>query len=120
MVMKRVLTILLVLFYTVSSIGATVTTHYCAGKVKKCKCGKPSKKDVCCSEKTVFLKAQDTHSFQNLATTPAKKISVSPVNESITFLWKPAFSNCKKSFIAQKTLIDIGPPIYEFICVYLI
>ena len=120
MVMKRVLTILLVLLYSVASMGATVTTHYCAGKVKKCKCGKPSKKDVCCSEKTVLLKAQDTHSFQNLATIPAKNISGYPVNESITFVCKPVFVNCNKTFIAPKALIDIGPPIYEFICVYLI
>lgn len=120
MVMKRVVTILLILLYTVSSVGATVTTHYCAGKVKKCKCGKPAKKDVCCSEKTFFLKAQDTHSFQNLDTIPAEKISGCPVNESITFVCKPVFSNYNKSFIAPKALIDIGPPIYEFICVYLI
>ena len=118
--MKRVITIFLVLLYAVASIGATATTHLCAGKVKTCKCGKPAKKDVCCSEKTVFLKAQDTHSFQNLATTPAKKISVIPIIESASFICKPVFSNCKKSFIAQKALIDIGSPIYEFICVYLI
>ena len=47
--MKRVITIFLVLLYSVASIGATATTHLCAGEVKTCKCAKPSKKDICCS-----------------------------------------------------------------------
>ncbi|MEY3120410.1 MAG: hypothetical protein RL548_767, partial [Bacteroidota bacterium] len=37
--MKRVITIFLVLLYSVASIGATATTHLCAGEEKKCKCG---------------------------------------------------------------------------------
>jgi hypothetical protein len=45
--MKRVVIIFLVLLYSVASIGATATTHLCAGEVKKCKCGKPTKKDLC-------------------------------------------------------------------------
>lgn len=118
--MKRVITILLVLLYSVSSIGATVTTHICAGKVKTCKCGKPSKKDICCSEKTVYLKSQDTHSFQTIAITPAKKINLSFGIEYVNFENETVYNFTNKSFISKRTLIDIGPPIYEFICVYLI
>jgi len=33
--MKRVFTLFLVLLYAVASIGATATTHLCAGKEKK-------------------------------------------------------------------------------------
>ena len=73
--MKRVFTIFLVLLYSVASIGATATTHLCAGKVKKCKCAKSFKKDICCSEKTVYLKSQDKHQSQSSTNNIVKNIS---------------------------------------------
>ncbi len=75
---------------------------------------------MCCSEKTVYLKSQDTHSFQTIAITPAKKLSLSIDKEYIPIENKTVFAIGNKSFISKRTLVDVGPPIYDFICVYLI
>jgi len=118
--MKRVITILLVLLYSVASIGATATTHLCAGKVKTCKCGKPAKKDLCCSEKTVYLKSQDNHQAQASTNNIIKKLSLNATHEVGTIQKaSTTLLNCKP-LISKKYLVNTGPPIYEFICVYLI
>jgi hypothetical protein len=118
--MKRVFTIFLVLLYSVASMGATATTHLCAGKVKTCKCGKPSKKDLCCSEKTVYLKSQDNHQSQASTNIIVKKLSLSATHEVGTIQEVISIVLNNKPFISKKNLVNTGPPIYEFICVYLI
>jgi hypothetical protein len=118
--MKRVFTIFLVLLYAIASMGATATTHLCAGKVKTCKCGKPTKKDLCCSEKTVYLKSQDNHQSQVSATNIVKKLNLSIDKLAYTNKLTAVLSFNTNTFIAKKSLIDTGPPIYQFICVYLI
>jgi hypothetical protein len=118
--MKRVITIFLVLLYSVASVGATATTHLCAGKEKKCKCGKPTKKDLCCSEKTVYLKSQDNHQSQASTNNIVKKLSLSATHELGT-IQKVIYTLLNsKPLISKKNLVNTGPPIYEFICVYLI
>ena len=118
--MKRVFTIFLVLLYAIASIGATVTTHLCAGEVKKCKCAKPSKKDICCSEKTVYLKSQDNHQFQASTNSIVKKLSLNTANEIIFIQKASSIILNSKPLFSQQSLVNTGPPIYEFICVYLI
>ena len=118
--MKRVITILLVLLYSVASIGATATTHLCSGKVKKCKCAKPSKKDLCCSEKTVYLKSQDNHQAQTSTNNIVKKLSLNATHEVGTIQKAISIVLNNKSIFAHQSLVNTGPPIYELICVYLI
>ena len=118
--MKRVITIFLVLLYSVASIGATATTHLCAGEVKKCKCAKPSKKDICCSEKTVYLKSQDNHQSQASTNNIVKKLSLNANHEIVTIQKANSVVINSKPLISKKNLVNIGPPIYELICVYLI
>jgi hypothetical protein len=118
--MKRVFTIFLVLLYSVASIGATATTHLCAGKEKKCKCGKPSKKDLCCSEKTVYLKSQDNHQSQASTNNIVKKLSLNNTHELVAIQKVISIVLNSKPLISKKNLVNTGPPIYELICVYLI
>ena len=118
--MKRLFTIFLVLLYAVASMGANVTTHTCAGKVKTCKCGKPSKKDICCSEKTVYLKSQDNHQFQSSTNNIVKKLSLNTGHEIVAIQKVSSILLYNKSLFFQKSLVNTGPPIYKFICVYLI
>jgi hypothetical protein len=118
--MKRVFTIFLVLLYSVASIGATATTHLCAGKEKKCKCGKPSKKDLCCSEKTVYLKSQDNHQSQASTNNIVKKLSINTAHELVTIQKASAALLNSKTLFSQQSLVNTGPPIYKLICVYLI
>ena len=118
--MKRVIIIFLVLLYSVASIGATATTHLCAGEVKTCKCAKPSKKDICCSEKTVYLKSQDNHQSQTSANNIVKKLSLDTANE-IIFIQKASSTLLNsKTLFSQQSLVNTGPPIYKLICLYLI
>ena len=118
--MKRVITIFLVLLYAVASIGATATTHLCAGEERKCKCGKPTKKDLCCSEKTVYLKSQDNHQSQTSANNMVKKLSLDTANE-IIFIQKASSTLLNsKTLFSQQSLVNTGPPIYKLICLYLI
>ena len=118
--MKRVVIIFLVLLYSVASIGATETTHLCAGKERKCKCGKPTKKDLCCSEKTVYLKSQDNHHSHVSTNSIVKKLSFNATHEIVNIQKANSIVINSKPIISKKNLVNIGPPIYELICVYLI
>ena len=118
--MKRVFTIFLVLLYSVASIGATATTHLCAGKVKKCKCAKSFKKDICCSEKKVYLKSQDKHHFQASTNYIVKKLSLNATHEIVAIQKASSTLLNSKPLISNKNLVNTGPSIYELICVYLI
>lgn len=118
--MKRVIIIFLVLLYAVASIGATATTHLCAGEERKCKCDKPSKKDLCCSEKTVYLKSQDNHQSQTSTNNIVKKLSLNTANEIIFIQKASATLLNNKTLFFQQSFVNTGPPIYKLICVYLI
>src|SRR5271170_1868580 len=67
--MKRVLTSILALCYFGASVGATVTTHFCMGRVfaidfsQKDQCAKCGMKTTkgCCQDESKFLKLQDVH-----------------------------------------------------------
>jgi hypothetical protein len=64
--MKRLLTFLLLSFYTLSSVGASVSTHYCMGKIRKCQCAKPREGSIdhCCKDTVKFVKSQDEHAVK--------------------------------------------------------
>ena len=89
-------------------------------KVKKCKCAKSSKKDICCSEKTVYLKSQDNHQSQASTNNIVKKLSLNAIHEIVTIQKANSIVINSKPIISKKNLVNIGPPIYELICVYLI
>ena len=76
--MKNLLTILLLVLYTTSTIGATVHVHYCMGKlvgyslrhsdVDACdKCGmkETKQKKGCCNEEHKQIKVKDEHNKAN-------------------------------------------------------
>ena len=91
--MKRVTVILLLFCYLIPSIGLSVTTHYCGGKLAsisflfsnnhKCKCGKKAMKKNCCQDKTTTFKIDDTQNS-------SKRISLA-LFKNYNFL-SPAFA----------------------------
>ncbi len=94
--MKRVIAILLIVFYLVPAIGITVNKHYCGGKLASvkivfgdthsCPCGsKPMKKD-CCKDKTGFLQQKNDagKTFQFVFKTAPQKISPFAVAQVVT------------------------------------
>ena len=124
---KQILTILLLFVYSFSSIGATVKAHLCAGKVQKCICGKEtqkksSKKDTCCAEKITFIKKQDLHQFNELATAKQPLLLATHPSEFYTLIAAaPIFElKAKAKVHSKKGLLFTGPPIYALDCLFLI
>ena len=124
--MKQILTILLLFVYSFSSIGATVKAHLCAGKVQKCFCGKSeknktNKKDTCCKEKTTFVKKQDLHQYNELATAKQPLHFVHNAIHFYTILLTPvAIEQSSIKVYSKKGHLFTGPPIYALDCLYLI
>jgi len=130
---KQILTILLLFVYSFSSIGATVKAHLCAGKVQKCICGKEtqkksSKKDTCCAEKITFVKKQDLHQFNELATAKQPLLLATHLlqathpSEFYTLIATATVFELKAivKVHSKKGLLFTGPPIYALDCLYLI
>jgi len=66
---KKATIIALIFLYLIPSIGISVTSHFCRGKlaftsirfleVKKCACGSKKMKKGCCENKTQLIKLED-------------------------------------------------------------
>jgi hypothetical protein len=119
---KQILTILLLFVYSFSSIGATVKAHLCAGKVQKCICGKATTKDTCCAEKITFVKKQDLHQFNELATAKQPLLQATYPSEFYTLIATATVFELKAivKVHSKKGLLFTGPPIYALDCLYLI
>ena len=110
------------MLYTLSSIGMSVTTHYCAGKAMTCKCAKPkdsTKKDHCCKDTVKYLKSQEVHQFQQVE--DLKKYHTTSVAIPFYFHAIVIKKGCYKSTISYFTKGGTelnGPPLYELFCNY--
>jgi len=118
--MKRLFTLLLAVLYTLSSIGMTVSTHYCAGKQMKCKCAKSkkaTKKDHCCKDTVQYLKSQDNHNSTNVEAVKKIQITEFPSVSVYSTITEPiVIASSVLNTVAIK-LTD-GPPLYELFCNY--
>ena len=115
--MKRVLTFLLLLFYTVSSVGASVSTHYCMGKIRKCQCATPKteKKDHCCKDTVKYVKSQEDHSLQ-LAVVVKKHLNFASDICKTNFASSSYVYTSQHSFVKQFLCSATAPPIYKLLC----
>lgn len=119
--MKQFLTIFLLLIYSFSSVGATVSAHLCAGKVQKCFCGKSNKKDNCCAKTNSFVKKQDDHqSVASSVVKPVLLIAAAPVIYNVEVVAPIVASTTSSAIHSKKGLLFTGPPIYILDCLYLI
>ncbi len=122
--MKQFLTILLLFVYSFSSIGATVKTHLCAGKVQKCVCAKTNKKDTCCNEQSTFVKKQDQHQSttgSSFSFTSLQIVLPAPFDfYNQLSVVVPFGSIVKKKFYSKKGQLFSSPPLYALDCLYLI
>ncbi len=122
--MKQFLTILLLFVYSFSSVGATVKTHLCAGKVQKCACAKTNKKDTCCNEQSTFVKKQDQHQSTTAPSFSFNNVQIE-LPTPIDFYNQlgvvvPSGSIVKKKFYSKKGQLFSSPPLYALDCLYLI
>jgi len=117
--MKRLLTFLLLSFYTLSSVGASVSTHYCMGKIRKCQCAKPKKGSIdhCCKDTVKFVKSQDVHAAQ---VAPELRKQDNLENDLLVYaviVKEHLFAKINRSeklFLINRN----SPPIYQFACNY--
>ena len=118
--MKSLLTLLLLIFYTLSSVGASVSTHYCMGKVRKCQCSKAkeaSNKVHCCKDTVKFVKVQDVHAPQFAP--DQKKQSHSTSIELLNYAITENNFSANTSFYRKRYIIrSSDPPIYKLNCHY--
>ncbi len=117
--MKRLITLLLAVLYTFSSIGASVSTHYCMGKVRKCQCAKPknNQKDHCCKDTVKFVKSQDVHA----AKWSPVQTKESPLEQIISTDFEIPYvvsSNARTKYIFEYPLLWSPPPLYILYCNY--
>jgi hypothetical protein len=103
---KKLFTFLLIVIYSVSSIGATISTHFCAGKVRACKCAKSKKKDSCCTKTTVYHKSQDNHEQVKVANNSTTKWIISQ-----NFTNQPFVALYNKVVINEWPIMASPPPI---------
>ncbi len=120
-VMKRLFALLMAVMYTISSIGMTVSTHYCAGKAMTCKCTKPKagKKDHCCKDTVTYLKSQEAHQFQEAG--DFKKQQAISIALPVSFYQLAdckTFQNSQCANFNTAASVLNGPPLYELFCVY--
>lgn len=111
--MKRIFLLFLVFVYMLPTIGFSVTTHYCGGKLSTislfsfgvdcCKCGKKSMKKNCCTNKVTRVKLKDNQSI-------IKKISFSRVNFSKGQRYIPTTSFLFTRTYLQKKSVFYHPP----------
>jgi len=120
--MKRLFALIVAMLYTLSSIGMTVSTHYCAGKAMTCKCAKPKdnkKKDHCCKDTVKYLKSQDAHQFQEAG--DLKKyhaIAVAVPTSFYTVDLNKELYNLPLTYFSTGVANLNGPPLYELFCDY--
>lgn len=117
--MKRFITLLLAVIYTFSSVGATVSTHYCMGKVMKCQCPKPknNQKDHCCKDTVQYIKSQDLHAAKWVSD-QKKQLSELKIESNFTPNYRIVFLN---TFNKYQNPVDYScspPPLYLLHCHY--
>lgn len=111
--MRKIVVISICCLYMVSSLGVTMQSHYCMGRLTsssfqaqkpdfKCpKCGMTKKKKGCCENKSKTFKIQCDQqvSITTIGFPPLHLVAISPV----LFLFSPNFS--------LTFLTDIGLPV---------
>lgn len=112
--MKRSISICLMLLYVMLSTGVALNIHYCAGKISSitinyksdpnCGCGGESKSN-CCKDKQAYVKVKDSHQY------PAD-VKVKPII-SANFLLSNVLDKSENTDIAEViTQATHSPPKY--------
>lgn len=120
--MKKIVLILLISIYSLSTFGVSLKEFYCCGKLKsvtvtladdsKDKCGKGDNKDGCCKTKYQFFKVKDKHIATGELATLAKHFTV---NVSFT----PGYQSL---LLPRQVAVINGshaPPLYTGVPIYI-
>lgn len=130
--MRRITVILLVLLYLVPSIGVTVSTHYCGGRVTsvsikfldnrhKCPCGSKKMKKGCCKDEASYFKLSDEQQKTQKLSCAFVKINdhQPPVSNQLSLFYETPL--LLQPFNHTTHPPDIfKPPLYIRHCVFLI
>ena len=91
--MKKLFTVLLMLVYSLSSSGMTISLHYCCGKLdgvtfsakqdKSCGKNNELKKSSCCNDKQISIKVNTEQELSSKALQAYKITIVAPVSNPL-------------------------------------
>ncbi|MFZ9263518.1 MAG: HYC_CC_PP family protein [Chitinophagaceae bacterium] len=122
---KRILSICLLLIYTTASSGVVLNTHFCMGDYAGVsivendysdQCPKCGMKDMgCCHDVPQVLK------IDNGAFTAPYALSFSSIAEipvQLNHYVRPAFSKNHSTYYLDTQVVDASPPIYILNCVF--
>lgn len=126
--MKKIVLILFICVYSLSTFGFSLKGFYCCGNLKsvsvafvdnsKNKCGKGDNKEGCCKTKYQYLKVKDNHLATGQLTNPVKYtkdlISYNSNCQNTTFI---AEAN-KNINVSHAPPLNNSVPIYILNCVF--
>lgn len=121
--MKKAILLLLICFYTLSTLGVSLKEFYCCGKLKsvsltfakhtKDNCSMGDDSDDCCETLFQFFKVKDKHLAADLHTTPAKHFVA----------LHPLMPDNKEIFLSTQTIYFFngihGPPVHYGVPIYI-
>lgn len=128
--MRKLVVILLILFYGVSSSGMTLYIHYCCGKIdsidlapiKKNDCDMGHKKPMknCCEDKGISFKISTDQKSENSTELLAKNFQVEKTvfETRLTTIRLPGLINT--GFTDSSPPYNLSSPLYILNCIFLI
>lgn len=123
-IMKRFLSLIIMITYMASAIGLTFSFHYCGGHYKgfyltadteKDCCGKNEHKTRCCHDKVVKAKFKEDHSYSVKTILSKVLFADAIVFKSPVFSVQP-FPQLRESFVSN----DASPPRSRGVPIYLL
>ena len=121
--MRKVVAIILLLLYIISSSGVAIKAHYCCGKLKSLNLVLNSSEDKeckkgCCSDKLAFYKVDDN---QNATTVITFSPSFDKIFYQVSYIVKSCFQPYPTTCMSGLVCENVAPPpkkgIYIDICV---
>ena len=106
--MRKVVAIVLLLFYIISSSGVAIRAHYCCGKLRSLNLvlnsseDKECKKKACCSDKLAFYKIDDTENASSVITfSPSFDKILYQVSYIVKSCFEPYPATCTAASVCQ-------------------
>ena len=115
-VVKKILTIVLILVYSLSAFGMSVKYHYCMDRLtsismdfgvhQDCKCNTSANTEGCCKDKVLCFKGDNHKVYQILQSNPMEGLQIEPpVSLAISL-----FKDQKEAFYLPGEIVQDNSP----------
>lgn len=122
-IIKKLLTVVLMITYMAGAVGFTFSLHYCGGHYKstcftsdteKGCCGKNEHKTNCCKDKTFKAKFKDNHSSSAKAVVAKVFFTDAIIHQPVLTAQAISYADCD-TYVAN----DSSPPFVRGVPIYL-